>query len=525
MSRRARAGWLTAYAGILALSFPHPLGDAVVDLGFALAWLTPACLITGLVGLAPRSAALHAFAAGLLAHSLILHFIYVVTVRYGHAPVAVGVLAPVVLALYIAAFTAAFGAGFRWLAARGAGGPFEAALLWTALDHLRSFALSGFPWATLGYAQHQNPALLAWAPYTGVYGLSFATVLGGAALAELLCSARARERPTRGALAALATLGLLLAGGALLRAGPTDPAGPTLRVAALQGNVDQGLKWDRDRLEKTVEIYEGLATRAADRGAQVIVMPETALPVALERDAALRERLASFARGRGVALVVGAVGLAPGGGPLRFYDSAFLVDARGRFSGRYDKAHLVPFGEYVPLRGLLGALLSAAARGIASDDVTAGSGPRAVVIEGDEVTLTAGIPICYELLFPDLVRRFVRDGASVLFAITNDAWYGRTGAPYQFLAMTAVRSAETRVYTVRAANTGVSAIIDARGRVLQRTRIFEPDLLVADVPLRPPPIGGSFYTRHGDVFALACWVGILAAGVAARLRSRHERRT
>jgi apolipoprotein N-acyltransferase len=136
--------------------------------------------------------------------------------------------------------------------------------------------------------------------------------------------------------------------------------------------------------------------------------------------------------------------------------------------------------------------------------------------------VNAGVPICYELLFPDLVRRFVDDGAQVLFAITNDAWYGRTGAPYQFLAMTALRSAEARVWTARAANTGVSAIIDARGRVRSRTRIFERDWLAVDVPLRPAPIGGSFYTRYGDVFAWACWMGIAGLGLLGVSR-RHRR--
>ena len=141
-----------------------------------------------------------------------------------------------------------------------------------------------------------------------------------------------------------------------------------------------------------------------------------------------------------------------------------------------------------------------------------------VGVEGGEPAVTAGVPICYELLFPDLVRRFVGDGADVLFAITNDAWYGRTGAPYQFLAITAMRSAETRVWTARAANTGVSAIIDARGRVRAQTGIFERGLLVADVPLRPPPVGGSFYTRLGDLFAGACWLGVAALGAAAWAR-------
>ena len=138
--------------------------------------------------------------------------------------------------------------------------------------------------------------------------------------------------------------------------------------------------------------------------------------------------------------------------------------------------------------------------------------------------MTVAMPICYELLFPDLVRRMVDQGAEALLAITNDAWYGRTGAPYQFLAMTAVRSAETRVWTARAANTGVSAIIDSRGRVREQTRIFERGLLVADVPLRPAPLGGSFYTRHGDVFAAACWIGSVWLGAVAWRRSRRKAR-
>jgi apolipoprotein N-acyltransferase len=214
------------------------------------------------------------------------------------------------------------------------------------------------------------------------------------------------------------------------------------------------------------------------------------------------------------------------GRPSEFYDSAFLVDPQGAFTDRYDKSHLVPFGEYVPLRAWLGRHLSAVARGIAALDVSAGPGPRAVEIPGAGGGARAGVPICYELIFPDLVRRFVGDGAQILFAITNDAWYGRTGAPYQFLAMTALRSAENRVWTARAANTGVSAIIDAGGRVRSRTRIFERDLLVADVPLRAAPLGGSFYARHGDVFAAGCWAGVgglAAAGLVRRGLARRGR--
>jgi apolipoprotein N-acyltransferase len=136
--------------------------------------------------------------------------------------------------------------------------------------------------------------------------------------------------------------------------------------------------------------------------------------------------------------------------------------------------------------------------------------------------LTVGVPICYELLFPELTRRFVRDGAEMLLAITNDAWYGRTGAPHQFLAMTAVRSAENEVWTARAANTGVSAIIDSRGRVRLQTRIFERGFLVADVPLRPSPLGGTFYSRHGDLFVYLCWAGVAGLALAGLIRKKRE---
>jgi len=144
--------------------------------------------------------------------------------------------------------------------------------------------------------------------------------------------------------------------------------------------------------------------------------------------------------------------------------------------------------------------------------------------DGALETVRVGIPICYELIFPDRVRRFVADGAQVLLAITNDAWYGRTGAPYQFLAMTAVRSAENGVWTARAANTGVSAIIDSRGRVRSRTRIFERDLLVGDLPLRASPAGGTFYARHGDIFAYGCWAAIAALALAGAARKAKANR-
>jgi apolipoprotein N-acyltransferase len=528
LSPRARALWLGGYVLATFLSFPHPVAGRVLDLGIGVSWLGPALLLAGLRGLAPGAAARWAYAAGWVAHSAVIHWIYVVTVTYGHAPPPIGVVAPMALALYMAAFTGAFGAVWGWLGARGAAGVLAAALAWTALDHARSFFLTGFPWATLGYAQHGNPALLGIVRVTGVYGLSFATALGGAALFELAGALRARRAAPRAALAALAAVALLHGVGWWLFRGEAAADGPRLRVAALQGNIDQGVKWSPAWQDRTVAIYEQLSRDAVADGAQLLVWPESAVPGVIELEDGLRRRLEALARGLGVPMVVGSVGFDPeaGGEDLRLFDSAFLLAPTGRILDRYDKSHLVPFGEYVPLRALLGHFLGAVARGIASRDVSAGPAPRALRVplppEAGGGALQVGVPICYELLFPDLVRRFVDEGARLLLAITNDAWYGRTGAPYQFLAITALRSAETGVWTVRAANTGVSAVIDGRGRVRKATGIFERGSLVADVPLRLPDAGSTFYVRHGDVFAWSCWAGLAALAAAAGWRRGRE---
>jgi len=510
---------IVAYAAATFLAFPHPLGERVVDLGLLFAWLSPFCLLVCLEGLSPARALRRGFLAGLLAHAAILHWIYVVTVRYGHAPAIVGAIAPVGLAVYVAAFTAGFSASAAWLAARGLASPFAIAALWTCFEHLRSFVFTGFPWATIGYAQHESPALLGLAPYTGVYGLSFVTALGGAALHAAWCDRRAGRRPGRAALLALGAVAALHVLGLASQLGAREGWGGSVRVAVLQGNIDQGVKWSREWFESTLDTYALLTREAARDGALVVVWPETAVPAAIETSEREVDRLSDLAREAGVALVVGAVGIAPSrpGDPPRVTDSAFLLTPGGVVTDRYDKTQLVPFGEYLPFQDLLGHFLVAVARGIATTGVTPGAAARAVELTlpgPGEGRLTVGVPICYELLFPNLVRRFVRDGAEMLLAITNDAWYGHTGAPFQFLAITALRSAETGVWTARAANTGVSAIIDDRGRVRSQTRIFERAWLAADLPRRSRLQGSTFYVRHGDWIAGACWIGLLA--LAAR---------
>jgi len=510
-------------------SFPHLVGSQVVDLGLPLAWFGPACLLLALRGSSPCRAAKLAFLGAWVAHALILHWIYVVTVHYGGAPPVVGALAAVLLGAVIGAHFALFGAGWGWLSRIGFANPLSAALLWTAVEYLRSFLLlGGFPWATLGYTQIHNTALCAVAPWTGVYGISFAVVLGGAASAELCSAWRTRTSPSRIVWIVLMSILLLEGFGALdlARDGNRDVevARPVLRIAAAQGNIAQDVKWDESWAERTLQIYEELSRRAVGEGARLVLWPETAVPGSISMDSALRLRLEDLAKEMSAVFVVGGVGVdAKPSNEWRYFDSAYVFDVRGQLRERYDKAHLVPFGEYVPFQRLIGRFAKAIAAGISLEGITPGRGPRALRLldlwsyaSGLPAQLTVGVPICYELVFPDLVRRMVRDGSSVLLGITNDAWYGRTGAPYQLLAMSAMRSAENRVWSVRAANTGVSAVIDDRGRVVDKTPIFESGLLVWDVPLRSEGDRGTWYSRHGDRFAQGCVVALLVLAALGR---------
>jgi len=520
---RARAGLAAAYAVATVASFPHPIGDRVVDLGLGVVWLAPAFLRLALDGLAPRRAALLGFVAGLASHGLIFHWIYVVTVRYGHAPPLVGVLAPLLLGAWVAGFVALFAAADAGLARHRLASPLAAAALWTALEHARTTLFTGFPWAVLGYAQHENSALLGLASLTGVYGPSFVVVLGGAALADATRALGRRARPAAGVWLAFALVVATHGLGLVVRAPEAPAQGERVRVAVLQGDIDQGVKWRPSRVVRTLEIYRELTARAAARGAQLVVWPETAVPGALEWDPDLRAWVQALAREQQVALVVGGVGIDESGGvrPAAYYDSAFVFDATGRVRERYDKTHLVPFGEFVPFQSVLDVFFRALARGIAETGVTPGNAPRALTLAlPDGRSVRGGVPICYELLFPDLVRRFAGDGAQLLLGITNDAWYGRTGAPYQFLAITALRAAESQLWLARAANTGVSAFIDARGDVRMQTRIFERDLLVDDVPLGSGATA-TFYVRHGDLFAFGCWTLLAALALLAASRARR----
>ncbi len=532
-SRRiGHPGWLVGYGAAAVLAFPQRVGDFVIDGGLWLGPLSVTFLLVGIAGLAPARAARRAFLASWLANAAILHWIYVVTARYGGAPPAIGVLAVLGIALYPAAATSGVAAAIARLGRGGFATPLVAAAVWTLGDHLRSIVGGGFPWALLGYTQLANPGLMPWAAIGSVFLVGFGAALGGALLAALFTHSDPGPRRLRGVATGTLVWIALHAYGLSTSVDRDATSATTTRIAVLQGNIEQGEKWTPENRGRTFAHYETLTRAAAAAGAELIVWPETAIPSPIELDMPVFHRLSELAREVDASLIVGAVGVdvSPMSGSVTdWYDSAFAIEPDGRYVARYDKTKLVPFGEYVPLRALLGRFIHALARGSAALDVSAGRAPVALQLavadrDGERVrSIRLGVPICYELLFPELVRHFVADGAELLVAITNDAWYGRTGAPDQFLAITAMRAAENRVAVVRAANTGFSGIIDARGRIREKSGLFESGYVIADVELGDGPGASraSFFARHGGIFVRGCWLGVAVVVVIALRASRR----
>jgi apolipoprotein N-acyltransferase len=286
-------------------------------------------------------------------------------------------------------------------------------------------------------------------------------------------------------------------------------------VGLVQGGVRQEEKWAPENAWANVRRHLELTEEAASRGARLVVWPESAVPFLFDEEPVLAELLRETVRREGVFLFFGNDDreAAPGGGE-RIYVGAKLLDPQGDVAYRYRKMHLVPFGEYVPLKTLFTFGGRFAAKLVQEvSDFTPGKDPATGEVDGHRI----GGYICYEAIFPSLVRRFTVGGAELLVNVTNDAWYGTTSAPYQHLAMAAFRAVENGRYMVRAANTGITAVVDPRGRVLEKTRLFDRGVLVREVPFVAET---TFYARHGDVFAWACAAAALAIVAATFRRSR-----
>jgi apolipoprotein N-acyltransferase len=444
-----------------------------------------------------------------LAHYLgLLYWIVYVTHVFGHLPLLLSLGVLLLLAGYLSLYRALWALGVNWGAARGLSLLWWAPALWVALEFGQTYIISGFPWELLGNGLYRHPRLLQLADITGVYGLSFLVVLINVSLYLSFFSRSLRVRPYRHVPVVCLILALWLGYGwyRLDAMAKLEAASPKIKVAVAQGNIKQGEKWKKEMVTATLDRYAELDRKV--KGSRLIIWPETAAPFFFLRTPDLTTRLLEIARESKGYLLFGAPAwdLTPHG--ERFFNRAYLLSPQGEVVGYYDKAHLVPYGEYVPLKrffpfiGKMVPMIGDFAEGPVGGTVSLPEG-------------AIGPLVCYESIFPYLSRAQVENGARLLVNITNDAWFGKTSAAYQHLSMAVIRAVENHVCLARAANTGISAFIDARGRILWQSELFVPDAHALELAWLP---GGSLYTRVGDVFAWTCTVLAGLALIFARRR-------
>ncbi len=480
---------------LLVLSFPtwgHPLAAWVA--------LVP-LLVTMAAGAPPRLAFRAGLVAGLVHFAGILPWLTQVMMQFGGIPRPLAVVLNGLLVLYLATFPAAWAAMTALLLRRfGPPALMAAAPVWLTTELGRLWVLGGFPWELLGYSQTGVLPVAQLASLFGVHGVTLLVVLVNSALAlALVASWRTARTPV------LATVGVVAAvlvfGAVRLADNRLVDVGTPLQVGLVQGNIAQEQKWDPALRASILERYLSLSRDTARDGAELIVWPESATPFGFEEHPG-GEAVRQLARDTGAHLLFGSTQRRQDT-VVRLFNAAFTVGPDGDTTAVYHKRHLVPFGEYVPLSSLLFF-----AQPLVESIVpfSPGTGPVTLPI-GSHLTSTA---ICYEIIYPALVRSFVRDGSQLLTTITNDAWYGRSAAPHQHFQQATMRAIEQGRYLVRAANTGISGVVDPYGRVLARSALFETTVLNEEVRLIDEL---TVYGRIGDLLAYLCLFVTLTASV------------
>lgn len=469
-----------------------------------LAWVALVPLLSATRGSRLGSAFWWGWITGCVGYLGILRWVPHTMINYGGVPTPVSYGILLLLVLYVAFYVGIFTLGWAWCLQVWPGAVWVAVpAFWVTLEWVRAHALSGFPWASLGYSQYLNAPLLQVAEWTSVYGVSYALVLGNVLIAQLLDGLKHRQWRRIG-LPGLAVVGCLAVtwgyGEWRLRQMTHRAATVTdgLGVALIQGNIEQDLKWDRAAREEIFSVYVELTRQAAaDPAVDLIIWPEAATPFLFANERDFQGRLLHLVRQVNRPLLFGSPTYTREGDQDIMYNSAFLLGADATVLGRYDKIHLVPFGEYIPWRHLLFFL----------DKIVEGIGDFR---RGESYTVMAvpqgrfAVSICFEAIFPELVRHFGRHGAQFLVNITNDAWFGHSPASYQHLSMVVFRAVENRLPIVRAANTGISAVIEPTGHLAQQTDLFVRTWIKERISPAQRPL--TFYTRWGDVFAYSCWV-------------------
>jgi apolipoprotein N-acyltransferase len=524
--------------GLLAavlLDLPFPIAGPLPPWRGAVAWIALVPLLWGILTPSSvsrssflRRSALGGYVCGVAWYLINSYWIYATMHTYGGigslASLGILLLYSLVLGLYFGVF------GLLVALARKAFKSSTVPLLlapffWVALEFAAS-RITRVPWDQLGYSQVDNLLLSRLAPITGVYGISFVLMAGNSmfAAALLACPFARRLRLALGAL--LFSAGLQLGSFASLPPSPTEATAVLLQqnLSVTESNDWFGPEWDKHTAEFIALSLKTCSPYFAGMPEQnpVVVRPECPVPPAepnivawpespspfREADPRFRKLMEDLTHQSESPAVVGNIGIWQHENGLEIFNSAEFVAPDGQFQGRYDKIHLVPFGEYVPYKGLI-AFAGTLTQGVGS--FSRGGVRKVFTAQGH----TFGAFICYEAVFADEIRHFAKNGAQVLVNISDDGWYGDTSAPWQHFNMARMRAIENRRWILRATNTGVTAAVDPLGRVTQSAPRHVLTSLAVRYGYRSDV---TFYSRYGDVFAILCAIiAIVAALLALRL--------
>ena len=436
--------------------------------------------------------------AGLVYFGGTVYWTGTVVSQFGGLSWPVGIVVAAFLVTYLALFPALFTLCLGWLGAKfGSRAILLAPAIWVTTELGRTYFWSGFPWLLLGYSQTTVLPVAQFASVVGVFGMSALVATVSAALAYFTVSRSGDSLITLGVVAALLA-GIVVWGNRRLENDVLVEQGRPVRVALVQGNIPQAQKWDPAHAEPILNRYLTMTREAAGEGAQLVIWPESSTPFPFMDDRVGGEKIRALVRETGIELLLGSDQL---DAKKAYYNAAFLVRKDGSVGGVYQKMHLVPFGEFVPLQRLLffvGPLV----------EQVGGFTPGAEMVMLPTTQGPISTAICYEIVFPRLVRESVLRGSQLLTTITNDAWYGHSSAPFQHFLQAQMRAIEQGRYLARAANTGISGFVDPYGRVLQRSEIFEREILVGDVRMLE---SRTIYGTIGDLFAYICAGLTLAA--------------
>jgi len=483
---------------LLTASFP------AIGLEF-IAWFALVPVLIALGGLSAFDGFRLSFFCGMIHYVSLLYWFIPFLTTYGPFPVILSIGILLLFCSYLSLYMGMFGLMLGWMRISGFSLLLIMPAIWVGLEYCRAVLLSGFPWELLGHTQFNKLHIIQISDMVGVYGVSFMLALSnGLAFVLYQFMVKTNWSGQRfilkhvliyasffGTIFILAwSYGQWQIGNQINKISNA----PSKKIAIVQGNVDQTLKWDRAYQLTTIKKYIDLSRQVSAKDPELIVWPETSMPFYFGSQMPQTRLVLNNIQSIGVDTLLGSPAYSQEADRVAYYNRAFLIDSNGIISDDYNKSHLVPFGEYVPFKRwlpFLGKMVEHVG------DFSAGTAGDTLAWGQHQL----GVLICYEMIFGYLARSATQNGAHALINVTNDAWYGRTSAPYQHFSMAVFRAVETRRALVRSANTGISGFIDPLGRILSQTTLFEDAVLAADIPLMR---GQTLYVQHGDFFALAC---------------------